>query len=114
MASIRLFSFLILFILVLLGEYSSANTQGTDESHGLQPARKRLAKFKEAVDAAPAAVEARETKLKWGLDKKMVTVEGAKISDYQSNGKNSHKWLTGFTAFAADYHVPKSHPPKHN
>ncbi|PPS08249.1 hypothetical protein GOBAR_AA12399 [Gossypium barbadense] len=101
----------------------------TNGSQGVQPARKKLAKFKEfngfnmvksnmscqeAVDAAPAAVEARETKLKWGLDKKMVTVEGAKISDYQPNGKNSHKWLTGFTAFAADYHVPKSHPPKHN
>ena len=66
--------------------------------------------------------------------------ESAKISgaDYQSVGKSSHRGkgilnvnrrlrnrnhhpyrhgkpkMAGFTAFSADYHVPKSHPPKNN
>lgn len=96
-----------------------------------------------AAEVGNSRLEGRKMMLKWGLDKKTVTVEGsdgeesAKITGAdQSVGQNSHRGKgilnvncklrnrnphrhgkankAGLTAFSADYHVPKSHPPKNN
>ena len=97
-----------------------------------------------AVEVGNSRLEGRKMMLKLDLDKKTVSVEGSdgeeseKISgaDNRSVGKSSHSGkgilnvncklrnrnphrhrkakTAGFTAFSADYHVPKSHPPKNN
>ncbi|XVF11721.1 hypothetical protein REPUB_Repub08aG0052300 [Reevesia pubescens] len=109
MVSIRFFSFVLVFILVLIGE-SSAHSQVREkiaaaDGIGLEPARKNLADGI-AYDAVPAVaevgnwrLEGRKMMLKWALDKKTVTVEGSdgeentKTSgaDYQSVGKSSYR-----------------------
>lgn len=162
MVSVRFFSFVLVFIFVLIGE-SSEHRQGTyslkfpamvtipaADGTGLESARKN----QEAYDAVPAAAEVWDARLdgrkmmfKWGSDKKTVAVlegsdeeDSAKISgaDDQSVGTSNHTEkgilnvnrkvrnrnrhshrhekpkTAGFTAFSADYHVPKSHPPKNN
>lgn len=95
-----------------------------------------------AAEFGNSRIEGRKMLLKWDLAKKTVSTEedgsdreeSAKIS---GSGKSSHtgegilnvnrklrnrnphrhrkaKITAGFTAFSADYHVPKSHPPKNN
>ncbi|XP_017972569.1 PREDICTED: uncharacterized protein LOC18604918 [Theobroma cacao] len=107
MVSIRFFGFVLVFILVLTGE-SAADSQVLKRilaAHGcvIEPARKNPAKLgKEVYDAVPAAaevgnsrLEGRKMMLKWGLDKKTVTVEGsdgeesAKITGKVTNALNN-------------------------
>ncbi|XWS37230.1 hypothetical protein CRYUN_Cryun19dG0025600 [Craigia yunnanensis] len=109
MVSIRFLSFVLVFILVPIGE-SSAQSQVMEtvlaaDGNGLEPARKNLSHLgKEAYEVVPAAVEVgnsrlegRKMMLKWDLDKKTVSVKGSdgeeseKISDNPSAGKSSHR-----------------------
>ncbi|KAK8583969.1 hypothetical protein V6N13_109368 [Hibiscus sabdariffa] len=135
MVSIRAFTSALVFILVLVGK-SSARPHGTettlapDHGSGLEPARKNLAKSGKEV-SVNSRLEARKMMLKEGSDRE----DSANVAGYsdQSFGKSGHRSsekailkrkqnhhrrgktkMGGFSAFSADYHVPKPHPPKHN
>ncbi|KAK8515814.1 hypothetical protein V6N13_096859 [Hibiscus sabdariffa] len=123
MVSVRAFTFALVFIMVLVGKSSARRPHGSGTEttlvadHGT--AKKNLAKSGKEV-SVNSRLEARKMMLKEGSDRE----ESANVAGYsdQSVGKkailkrkqNHHRNTGGFSAFSADYHVPKPHPPKHN
>ncbi|GMI76761.1 hypothetical protein HRI_001345400 [Hibiscus trionum] len=104
MVSIRAFTFALVFILVLIG-----NSSADHGSTGLEPARKNLANSGKEV-SANSRLEARKMMLKEGG----FSAEKADLKRKGNHHRHGKTKTGGFSAFSADYHVPKPHPPKHN